>query len=1137
MTDNIKNNPFTALFASVNQPEVFAPEMTDSGSASKSTIQGEHSKSPTEEVEPVEKELKERLEINQIVEDVFQLTLNKQPRPPMKGSLPSCHLVLLEELASALAPQNLIDIQTLEPALFERLMLTEPANHVLPINGRSSPVGGEHAVQRDVLIYLFECFRRLSERLDTDFGDVPKNSHQNIRAGRLSQMVTIVLQNASTALRQPDLFPGQRLDSQLLRLFAESHSPELRSFVNGIVVVFPKEEEGEADELQAAFVPVLNLAQNEISRGGLSALDRSVYDLLHVFALNDRLAPVLLACSTPANPNRGRDYANTILGAILSPSTIPESPEVPYAFFDQRTTLGQGSIRAEEEVAWTALGAVREGAARIFESLLRHPGEIRHRTLTWLASCLDANAPRGRIWNSLHGPGALGPGPAAHSCASDGFALNLCAVLLRLCQPFVHEHTHPRLMRIDPTYYAATLRSVNSGNSSAVDEERKKRGIHLNITGEETCLIPPLPSLSEGSSGAESRSGVARPQAENYTFLTECFFMTHKAIDLGFRVAHERLLRISQDLGRMRRVYHEVRAQSEMGGIGGSNPGEAEEAIVERVRIGTTEVLCLRTAMVQPQTLSLMAQMHVATSMWLVQVALCDIDGEAKKRTRDTGYAPGVCRDVFFPLPSGPPAAEDGAAIPPLLSCVPEQVVENVAGFLSFCRRFSRHTLEECGGSGGLDPLLTVILVFMGAPERIRNPHLRAGLAESLEALLPPSHRGAAEESPDEVSSIPGFNRERLFLEHPHRLQVVESLLHVFVGIEMTGQSVTFEQKFNYRRPMYFIMDYLWQIEEHKNSFKRLAAEVEANQESVSPPLFLRFVNLLMNDAVFLLDDALSNMAQLRQMQSARESGEWQDLPRSEREQNEGNFQRIGMIARFDNILGRETIHTLKFLTSEITSIFSHPTMVDRIASMLNYFLYHLVGPKKKNFKVKDLAEYEFKPASIVLDICQIYTHLGSSDAFCLAVSQDGRSYSPQLFSLAEDVLLRIGGGGLIVELQNVGARVAKCASQQRSQEELLSEAPDDFLDPIMSTLMLDPVVLPSSRTVVDRSTIARHLLSDQTDPFNRSPLTLDMVKPADELRCRIEAWIKERKREKNMEEDSRPGCSSKDDDGKMSTS
>lgn len=58
---------------------------------------------------------------------------------------------------------------------------------------------------------------------------------------------------------------------------------------------------------------------------------------------------------------------------------------------------------------------------------------------------------------------------------------------------------------------------------------------------------------------------------------------------------------------------------------------------------------------------------------------------------------------------------------------------------------------------------------------------------------------------------------------------------------------------------------------------------------------------------------------------------------------------------RFDNILGKETINTLKYLTSEIKSIFCHSTMVDRVAAMLNYFLCHLVGPKKKNFKVSTI--------------------------------------------------------------------------------------------------------------------------------------------------------------------------------------
>ena len=50
---------------------------------------------------------------------------------------------------------------------------------------------------------------------------------------------------------------------------------------------------------------------------------------------------------------------------------------------------------------------------------------------------------------------------------------------------------------------------------------------------------------------------------------------------------------------------------------------------------------------------------------------------------------------------------------------------------------------------------------------------------------------------------------------------------------------------------------------------RELATEAEQNMEAVNPPLFLRFINILINDAIFLLDEALSNMAQLRQMQNA----------------------------------------------------------------------------------------------------------------------------------------------------------------------------------------------------------------------------------------------------------------------------
>ena len=50
--------------------------------------------------------------------------------------------------------------------------------------------------------------------------------------------------------------------------------------------------------------------------------------------------------------------------------------------------------------------------------------------------------------------------------------------------------------------------------------------------------------------------------------------------------------------------------------------------------------------------------------------------------------------------------------------------------------------------------------------------------------------------------------------------------------------------------------------------------------------------------------------------------------------------------------------------------------------------------------------------------------------------------------------------------------------------------------DPMMCELMEDPVLLPTSGKVMDRKHINRHLLSTPNDPFNRQPLTEEMLKP-----------------------------------------
>jgi len=80
-----------------------------------------------------------------------------------------------------------------------------------------------------------------------------------------------------------------------------------------------------------------------------------------------------------------------------------------------------------------------------------------------------------------------------------------------------------------------------------------------------------------------------------------------------------------------------------------------------------------------------------------------------------------------------------------------------------------------------------------------------------------------------------------------------------------------------------------------------------------------------------------------------------------------------------------------------------------------------------------------------------------------------------------------------------------------QADEELAKDAPDEFMDALMFSMMTDPVILPSGNCV-DRKTIAQQLLNDPIDPFNRVEMTMDDVKPAVELKARIEQWLQEKR-------------------------
>lgn len=76
------------------------------------------------------------------------------------------------------------------------------------------------------------------------------------------------------------------------------------------------------------------------------------------------------------------------------------------------------------------------------------------------------------------------------------------------------------------------------------------------------------------------------------------------------------------------------------------------------------------------------------------------------------------------------------------------------------------------------------LVVYSGLfTHRMKNPHLRAKLAEVLEAVMP--HMETL--TPGAVQPIM-FQRQRVFSTYCHAPQLAEALITVFVDIEFTGQ-------------------------------------------------------------------------------------------------------------------------------------------------------------------------------------------------------------------------------------------------------------------------------------------------------------------------------------------------------------
>lgn len=756
----------------------------------------------------------------------------------------------------------------------------------------------------------------------------------------------------------------------------------------------------------------------------------------------------------------------SILGPFFHVSALPDhtifksQPDVGQQCFSESATRRPADLLSSFTTIKTVMNNLYDGLAEVLMSLLKN-STIRENVLGYLAAVINKNSSRAQL--------QVDP----LSCASSGMFVNLSAVMLRLCEPFLDANLTKR-DKIDPQYvFSSTRLELRGLTALHASSEEVSEWINQNNPGKvdvakegsdgENRLLASQEATSSGNdSGGPSILHYNNPissssEKAKYPFICECFFMTARVLNLGLLKAFSDFKHLVQDISRSEDNLSTMKTMLEQTP---SPQLQQEIARLEKdLELYSQEKLCYEAQILRDGGL-----LQRALSFYrLMVVWLVELVGGFK-----------------MPLPSPCPME---------FASMPEHFVEDAMELLIFASRIPR-ALDGVL----LDDFMNFIIMFMASPEYIRNPYLRAKMVEVLNCWMPRRSGSTA------TSTL--FEGHQLSLEY-----LVKNLLKLYVDIEFTGSHTQFYDKFNIRHNIAELLEYLWQVPSHRNAWRQIAKEEEKG-------VYLNFLNFLINDSIYLLDESLNKILELKELEAEMSNtAEWEQRPAQERQERTRLFHSQENIIRIDMKLANEDVSLLAFTSEQITVPFLLPEMVERVASMLNYFLLQLVGPQRKSLSLKDPEKYEFRPKELLKQIVKIYVHLARGDKekfFPAAIIRDGRSYSDQIFSAAADVLRRIGEDMRIIqEFIDLGAKAKIAASEAMDAEAALGDIPDEFLDPIQYTLMKDPVILPSSRITVDRPVIQRHLLSDSTDPFNRSHLTADMLIPDTELKAKIEEFIR----------------------------
>ncbi|KAK4610237.1 Ubiquitin conjugation factor E4 [Fulvia fulva] len=427
---------------------------------------------------------------------------------------------------------------------------------------------------------------------------------------------------------------------------------------------------------------------------------------------------------------------------------------------------------------------------------------------------------------------------------------------------------------------------------------------------------------------------------------------------------------------------------------------------------------------------------------------------------------------------------------------LPEYFLEDIVDNFKFITRHMPNIITPQQS----EELVQVCITFLRSTEYVKNPGVKSGLVTILfTGVYPWGHNRRG---------ILGDQLIGSSFAHKHLLH---ALMKFYIEAENTGTHTQFYDKFNIRFEIFQVIKCIWVNTIYREN---LAKEARVNTE-----FFVRFVNMIVNDVNFVLDESLGSLRKINELtKELADPVHMQGLSEEQRKEKQELLDDQKGKARSYMGLTTESMETLVLFTETLPDSFTAKEIVTRLVDMLDYNLMTLVGPKSKDLKVDNMQEeYKFNPRQLLSDFITVYVNLGEKQNFIEAIADDDRSYKPEHFDKAANIMKdkAMKSPEELRAWERLGKKIAEVKQAKADEEEDLGEIPEEFLDPLIGDLLTDPVYLPTSRTTVNRSTIRQQLLNVPEDPFNRMHLTMDQVVAVPEVLEKIEKWKAERRAEK----------------------